>query len=175
MKGRQPLIEEVEYLLARRRLRERERPRLVVEHGYHNSGTICVRGETIENCHLRFPDKEIPIPLALSGLMLCDCMARHHLTPLSIARMQHILTDDPFYRHLGANSFERAERMPRFTRVGLRVYVARLREQIGKALRRGGSMICPEDVLTSETTDSNVVVHRIDLPVLIAHRTIKLT
>jgi hypothetical protein len=60
-----------------------------------------------------------------------------------------------------------------FTHVSLRVYLARLREQIAKALRKGGSMVLPEDALVSETTDSNVVVHRINLPVEIVHRTTK--
>jgi hypothetical protein len=177
MNGREPLgrvVEEVEYLLARRRRRAQERPRLVVVHGHHQPGTICLPGESIDRCHLRFPESEIPIPLALPGLMLCDCMARHHHTPLSVARMERILAGDPFYRRLSTNSFERIEEMPMFTRVALRVYIARLREQIAKALRKGGSMFSPEDALKSETTDSNVVVHRLALPVEVVHRTMKL-
>jgi len=61
-----------------------------------------------------------------------------------------------------------------FTRASLRVYITRLREQIAKALRKGGSIVPPEDALISETTDSNVMVHRINLPVEIVHRTMKL-
>jgi hypothetical protein len=101
-------------------------------------------------------------------------MVRHHHTPLSIARMERILAGDPFYRRLSANAFGRVEATPMFTRVALRVYIARLREQIAKALRKGGSMIPSEDALVSESTESNVVVHRINLPVEIVHRTIKL-
>jgi hypothetical protein len=172
MNGREPLlrvVEEVEYLLARRKRRAQERPSLVIVHGYHQQGTLCVPGETIDRCHLRFPEWEIPIPLALPGLMVCDCMVRHHHTPLSIARMESILTSDPFYCRLGTNSFERIEEMPMFTRVALRVYVARLRERIAKALRKGGSLLLPEEALTSDTAESNVVVHRINLPVKIVH------
>jgi protein-L-isoaspartate O-methyltransferase len=88
--------------------------------------------------------------------------------------MERILAGDSFYRRLGANGFERAEETPMFTRVSLRVYITRLREQIVKALRKGGSMVSPEDALISETSDSNVVVHRINLPVKIIHRTMKL-
>ena len=106
--------------------------------------------------------------------MVVDCMARHLHTPLSIARMERIFTDHSFYRKLGANSFEQIEKLPMFTRVALRVYIARVREQIGKALRKGGSMLLPESALISETTDSNVVVHRIGLPVEIVHLTVKL-
>ncbi len=168
------VVEEVEYLLARRRRRAQERPRLVVVHGHCQPATICLPGESIESAHLSYSDREIPVYLSLPGLMLCDCMVRHPHTQLSVARIERILKNDPFYRRLGTNSFERIEEMPMFTRVALRVYVARLREQIAKALRKGGSMPSPEEALKSETTDSNVVVHRISLPVAIAHRTMRL-
>jgi len=170
----QRIVMEIEYRRARRRHRAQERPRLEVVHGYHRPGTFCVPGETIECSLLRFPEWEIPIHLSLTGLMLCDCMVRHHHTPLSVARMGRILAGDPFYRRLGANGFERPEETPMFTRVSLRVYIARFRKQIAKALRKGGSMVLAEDVLVSETTDSNVVVHRINLPVAVVHQTMKL-
>jgi hypothetical protein len=180
MNGNEPLFrvaEEVEYLLARRRLRAQEHPRLVVVHGHHRPGTICLAGESIEEVHLSYPEREIPIPvrLSLSGLMLCDCMIRFRHTSLSIARMDRILTADPFYRRLGANSFERIEEPPTLARAALRVYIARLREQIAKALKEGGSVLAAENVLLSEKTDSNVAVYRINLPVQVVHRTTKLT
>lgn len=178
MNDKEPIVrvvEEVEYLLTRRKRRAQERPRLEVVHGYHQSGTICVPGETIDGCFLRFPELKIPIPLSLPGLMLCDCLVRHRHTPLSIARLERILTNDPFYRRLGANSFEKIVETPLFTRVSLRVYIARLREQIAKAMRKGGSTLSPEEVLAADATDSNVVVHRITLPVATVHRAVKLT
>jgi hypothetical protein len=177
MNGNEPIasvVEEVEYLLARRQRRAQERPRLEVVHGHHQPGTICIPGETIDRCYLKFPDREIPIFLSLPGLILCDCMVRRHHTPLSIARMERILRNDPFYKLLGANSFERIDEIPIFTRVSLRVYVARLREQIGKGLRKGGSMLSPEDALVSEPTDTNVMLHHIGLPVAVVHHPMKL-
>jgi hypothetical protein len=168
----QPLarvVIEVEYLLARRKLRAQERPRLVVVHGHHQPETICVPGETIDGCHLRFPDCNIPIPLAFPSLMLCDCMVRHH-TLLSVTRIESILTRDPFYGRLGTKSFERIEEMPKFTRASLRVYLTRLRKQVAKALRKGGSTLSAKEALISEMTESNVVLHRIGLPVQILHR-----
>jgi len=168
------IVEEVEYLLARRRYLAQERPRLEVVHGYHQPGTICLPGETIEQCLLRFQDREVPIHLSEPATMVCDCIARHHHSPLSIARMERILVNDPFYRRLGAHGFERIDEMPTFTRASLRVYIARLREQIAKALRKGGSMLPPEEALVSEPTDSNQILHRIALPVAVVHRTMKL-
>jgi hypothetical protein len=176
MNGNEPLariVEEIEYMLARKRHREQERPYLEIMHSHHQPGTVCVPGETIDYCHLRFPQQQIPVPLSLPGLMLCDCMVRHHHIPLSIARLKRILTNEPFYRRLGTNSFERIEEMPTFTSASLRVYITRLREQITKALRKGGSMVSPEDALVSEPTDSNVLVHRVNLPVAVIHRTMK--
>lgn len=170
------IAEEVEYLLARRRWRVRERPRLVVVHGHHRSGTICLPGESIEGALLLYPAQQMPVPvrLSLAGLMLCDCMVRFHHTLLSIGRMERILKFDPFYRRLGANSYGQTENAPKFTRSSLRVYVARLREQIAKAMREGGSSISAGDALVSERTDSNVVVHRLNLPVEIFHQNSKL-
>ena len=58
MNGNEPLvrvIEEVEYLLARRRRRAQERPRLTVVHGQHQMGTICLPGESIEGAHPHIP------------------------------------------------------------------------------------------------------------------------
>jgi hypothetical protein len=141
----------------------------VVVHGHHIAGTICSTGETIERCYLQFPEREVAIPFALPGLMLCDCMVRHRDTPLSIARIEGILTSSPFYRRLGAHSFERTE-VPHFTRASLRVYIARLREKIGCSLRIGGSTLPGDKALISETTESNVVAHRIALPVRIVHQ-----
>jgi hypothetical protein len=173
MSGNEPLgriMEEVEYLLARRRVRAQERPRLVVVHEQRQPSAECSPGEIIDRCYLQYPDREIPIPLALPGLMLCDCMVRYNNTPLSVARMERILAHSAFYRRLGANSFERNERTPHFTRVALRVYLSRLGSQIAKALKKGGSALRKEQVLISETTESNVAVHYLNLPVHILHR-----
>ena len=141
----------------------------MVVHGYHQPRTICLPGESIEGAHLLYPENEIPVYLSPQGLMVCDCMVRHHQMLLSVARMERILARDPFYQRLGTNGFGRVEETPKFTRVALRVYIARLRQQISKALSKGGSMVLPEDALISETTDSNVVLHRINLPVEIVH------
>lgn len=167
------IVIEIEYRRARRSHWARERPRLVVVHGYHLPRTDCLAGESLEGAQLSFPDKVIPVHLSLPGIMVCDCMVRHHHTPLSIARIERILKNSPFYRRLGSNSFERIGHMPIFTPVALRVYVTRLREQIGKALRKGGSMLSPDEALVSESTDSNIVLHSIALPVKVVHRTMK--
>ncbi len=165
----------VDYLIAKRRL-SFVPPRLVIVHGHRQPGTLCLPGESIEGAYLLFAASEVDIPirLSISGLILCDCMVRFHRTPLSIERMERILTADPFYRNLGANTFERIERMSKFTRTSLKIFVARLREQIAKAMREGGSLLSAEAVLVSEATDSNVLVHRINLPVAVIHRDLKL-
>jgi hypothetical protein len=172
--GIRRIVTEIEYRRARRKHWAKERPRLVVVHGYHQPGTVCLAGESLEGAQLSFPDRDIPVHLSLPGLMVCDCLARHHSTPLSVARMEHILARDPFYRRLGANGFERAKEIPKFTRVALRVYIARLRAQIAIALKKGGSTLSAEEALKAETTDSNVVVHCINLPVEVLHRSIRL-
>lgn len=161
----------VDYLIAKRQS-SFVPPRLVIVHGYRRPGTVCLPGESIESAHLQYspPDMVVPVRLSLAGLIVCDCMVRFHHTLLSTRHMERIVTSDPFYRHLGANSFERIKNVPKFTRTSLRVYVARMREQIAKAMKEGGSLLSAEDALASETTDSNVVVHRLNLPVDIIHR-----
>ncbi len=145
-----------------------------MEEYLYGRDTLCLPGETIDRCYLQFTEQEIPIPLALPSLILCDCLVQHHATPLSIARMERILTSNPFYRQLGAHSCERIEDAPHFTRPSLRVYIARLRAQIAKGLKKGCSTLRAEEALRSETTDSNVVVHSISLPVEVLHRTNRL-
>ncbi len=165
------LVVAVDYLIAKRHS-SFMRPRLVMVHGHHQPGGACVPGETLESAHLQYfaPDLVVPIRLSHAGLIVCDCLAQFRQTPLSIRRMERILTTDPFYRRLGANSSQRNEDVPKFTRASLRVYVARLREQIAKALIEGGSLIPVNDVFASEITDSNTAVHRLKLAVEIVHK-----
>lgn len=169
------LKDAVDYLIAKRHSLFMP-PRLVIVHGHRRPGTLCLPGESIESAFLQYsaPELSIPVRLSLAGLMLCDCMVRFHRTPLSIGRMERILRTDPFYRRLGANSFGRIKDSPKFARSSLRVYVARLRKQIAKAIMEGGSLLSVEGALVSETTDSNVMVHRLALPVRIVHRDPKL-
>lgn len=154
----------VDYLMAKRRSLLVP-PRLVMVHGHHQPRTLCLPGENIETAYLQYstPKVTVPLRLSLAGLMLCDCLVRFHHTPLSIARIGQILTSDAFYRRLGANP-------PRFTRASLKIYIARLRMQLDKAMKESGSLLSGKDALVSESTDSNVLVHRLTLPVEIVHQ-----
>ena len=138
----------VDYLIAKRQS-SFVPPRLVIVHGHRRPGTVCLPGESIDGAHLQYStsDMVVPVRLSLAGLVVCDCMVRFHRTLLSIGRMERIVTSDPFYSQLGANSFERIKDVPRFTRTSLRVYVARMRKQIAKAMREGGSLLSAEDAL----------------------------
>jgi hypothetical protein len=55
-------------------------------------------------------------------------------------------------------------------RSSIKVYIRRIRVQIGKVLQEAGTIVRPEAILVSDTTDSNVVVYRLDASVEFRHR-----
>ena len=84
MSGREefrPIVEEIDYLLAERRQRAVERPRLIVVHGHHQPETDCLHGETVEQVLLVFGTKEFPLHLSQTGLLILDCLSRQPLGP----------------------------------------------------------------------------------------------
>ena len=163
-------VEEIEYLLAMRRQQEADRPHLVVLHGYHHPETVCLHGETVEQAYLSFAEQEFPLHLSLTGLVIVDCLARYRQTPLSAVHMERILASDPFYRRLGANAPSGHPAAVRPRRDSIKVYIRRIRVQLGKTLGEAGLNVKPERILVSETTDSNVVVYRLKASVEFRHR-----
>lgn len=143
---------------------------LIVVHGYHQPETTCLHGETVEQAYLSFRGRDFPLHLSATGLLIVDCLCRYHLTPLTAVRLERILALDPFYRRLGANAPWAQPTTIRPRRDSIRVYIQRIRVQIGKALREAGVNVTPGKVLVSETTDSNVVVYQLKVGVEIRHR-----
>lgn len=173
MRGREefrPIVEEIDYLLAERRQKAVEHPRLVVDHGYHQPETDCLPGETVEQAYLAIGTKELPLHLSPTGLLIIDCISRHRWTPLSAAQIERILLSDPFYLRHGANALSGNGAAIRPKRASIRVYIQRIRVQLGEALGEAGMNMKPERILASETTDSNVVVYRLNAKVEIVHR-----
>lgn len=164
-------VEEIEYLLAKRKLRIVERPRFVVVHGYHRPETTCLHGETVEQVLLAFHAKKIPLRLSPTGLLISDCLARYRYTPLSAAHMARILSSDPFYVHLGSNAAKGTSAAIKPKRTSVKVYIQRLRTQLAKGFKEAGLNLPPEKILVSETTDSNVVVYRLNASVEFIHQT----
>jgi DNA-binding response OmpR family regulator len=164
------IVEEIDYMLAERRRRAVERPRIAVVHGHHQPETDCLHGETVEQVYLAFGTREVPLHLSPTGLLIFDCLARHRGTPLSAAQIERILSSDPFYLRHGANAIrsERAAVRPRSA--SIKVYIQRIRVQLGRALREFGLNLKPDTVLISETTDSNMVMYRLKASVEFRHR-----
>ena len=168
--GIRRIVEEIEYLLAKRKLRAMERPRFLVVHGHHQPETTCLHGETVEQVLLAFRARKIPLRLSPTGLLIADCLARYRHIPLSAAHMARIFSSDPFYVHLGANAVKGASAAIKPKRTSVKVYIQRLRTQLAKVLKEAGLNLLPEKVLVSETTDSNVVVYRLNAQVEIVHQ-----
>lgn len=173
MSGREkfePIAEEIDYLLAVQKQRAVERPRLVLVHGHHLPETECLPGETVEQAVLIFGAKEFPLLLSLTGLLITDCLCRHRLTPLSASQIERILSSDPFYLHHGANARSNNRTAIKPKRASIKVYIRRLRVQFEKTLSEAGLSIRSEQILVSETTDSNVVVYGLKVNASFRHR-----
>ena len=173
MKGREdlrPIAEEIDYLLTKRRQKAVERPRLALIHGHHRPETNCLHGETVEQAYLAYEAQKVPLRLSPTGLLIIDCLSRHRPTPLSATHIERILSSDPFYLRHGANALGASRAAVRPRRASIKVYMRRIRVQLGKALKEVGLDVRPEGILVSETTDSNVVVYGLKTNVEVRHR-----
>jgi len=166
----QPIIEEVDYLLAERRQLAADGPHFIVTHGYHRHGTLCLRGETVEQVCLAYRCREFPLHLSPTGLLIVDCLCRYRRTSLTAARIAEILASDPFYMHHGANAHKRNGKVPQPSRASIKVHVQRIREQMAKAFKEAGLNIALNRVLISDMTDSNIVVYRLKAGLELRHR-----
>ena len=155
------IVEEIEYLCAKRMQGMEKHPRFVVVHGHHQPGTLCLQGETVERAYLVFQAREIPLRLSPTGLVIADCLARHRRNLMSAAQIERIFLSDSFYLRLGANALRGARTPIKPRRATVKVYIQRLRAQLAEALKEAGLNVPGDQMLLSETTDSNVVVYRL--------------
>jgi hypothetical protein len=164
------IVAEIEYLLAKRARTSGTRPRLVVSHGHHQAVQHCLPGETIERAWFSVRSGAIPLRLSGNGLVLLDVLARKKPQPLTAAHIERILATDPFYVHLGANGVPAERQRIRLSRKTIKIYIQRLRKQIGKALKKAGFAMRPEEVLISEDTELlNVTAYRLAIPCEFVH------
>ena len=90
----------------------------------------------------------------------------------TIDHIERILAADAFYLHLGANGLSVEKQKIRLTRRTIKIYIQRLRKQIGKALNKVGLSMRPEDVLVSEETELlNVTAYRLAISCEFVHQT----
>jgi hypothetical protein len=168
--GIKQIVDEIEYLRAKRAQMANVTPRLVVVHGYHQAVKDCLPGETIERVSIAVRSDLFQLRLSPKGLVIADIIAQKKPIALTAAHIEQILASDPFYLRLGANAASSPRPTTRLTRKTIKVYIHRLRLQIGKALKKAGLAIPPEKVLVSESTDLlNVTAYRLAIPCEFVH------
>lgn len=168
--GLREVVEEIEYLRAKRAQVASTNPRLVVVHGEHQPLTKCLAGETVEQIGLALRSSVIPLSLSLTGLVVADLLARKRPMLLTASQIEHLLASDPFCVRLGANALRAPRPAVRLARKSIKVYIQRLRWQLGKALKSAGLAMLPEDLLVSESTElSNVTTYRFAIPCEFVH------
>lgn len=156
------VVEEIQYLRAKRAWIARARPRLILVHGHHRAMKDCLPGETIEQAYFSAFSRVTPLRVSPTGLILLDVLARKRPMPLTAAHIERIVTSDEFYVHLGANANSGKRQRIGLNRRTVKVYIPRLYQQIGNGLKEAGTAIHPEEVILSEDTDLlNVKAYRI--------------
>jgi hypothetical protein len=165
-----PIIEELDYLLAERRQLAAEGPHFIVTHGFHNPGTLCLHGETVERACLMYRWQEFPLHVSPTGLLIVDLLCRYRRTLLTAARVEQIMLTDPFYTRHGANGHGVCGNVALPHRTSIRVHIRRIREQMAKTFIEARLNLDPVKVLIAETTDSNIVVYRLKASVEFMHR-----
>ena len=168
--GIRKVVEEIEYLSAKRTQFSSAKPRLVVVHGGHQPLTKCLPGETVEQFGIALRSGMIPLSLSPTGLVVADVLARKRHMLLTAAQIERLLASDAFCVRLGANASPAPRLAVRLTRRSIKVYIQRLRRQLGTALEAAGFAMLPEEILVSERTDlSNVVTYRLAIPCEFIH------
>ena len=162
-----PLVKEIEFILAERRNLRARGLHLIVSHLDHVPGTICAPGEMIGDISLGLP---IPTSLRLSqmSLLLMDCFCRHRI-PLTASCIEQIMISEPFYVDYAANRIGDDRVFAKPDSRTVRVCVSRIRKQMEMIFQELGLTIDPCQILTSEATDSNVTVYRLKATVEIMH------
>lgn len=164
------IVEEIEYLRAKRAWTVRARPRLIVVHGHHKALRDCSPGETIEQASFSVRSRLTRLRVSPTGLVLLDVLARKRPQPLTAGQIERVVSSNPFYLGLGANA--NSTQWPRIglNRRTIKVYIPRLHRQIGKALKEAGLAMRPEEVLLTEDTELlNVKAYRLAIPCQFVH------
>lgn len=168
--GIQEAVAEIEYLRAKRAQVASASPRLVVVHGAHQPLTNCLPGETVEQISLVVHSRTIPLSLSPMGLVIADLLARKRSMFLTASQIEHLLASDPFCIRLGANAPSTPRPAVKLARKSIKVYIQRLRSQLGKTLKTVGLATLPERILVSENTElSNVMTYRFAIPCEFVH------
>jgi hypothetical protein len=168
--GIQQIVEEIEYLRAKRAQTANAILRLVVVHGGHEAVKDCLPGETIEKVSIAVRSDLIQLRLSPKGLVIANVFAQQRPTALTAAHIERIIASDPFYVRLGTNAASSPRPTIRLTRKTIKMYIRRIRLQIGKALKKAGLGILPENILVSECTDLlNLKAYRLAIPCEFVH------
>jgi hypothetical protein len=160
-KSIQPLIEEVEFILAERRDLSARGPVFRIRHRFHLAGTKCAPGEEIVGVVLAHRDSEYQLGLSLSQLFLFDYLARHTHLSQSARQIELGVRADQFYRRYAKNAGGGDAITRLLARSSIRVHVGRIRQALSRAFREAGiQLLDPCDVLVSQETVSNEVGYR---------------
>lgn len=162
------LVEEVDFQLAQRRHLRARGIHLIVTHLYHLPGTFCAPGEMIGDILISRMTEPISLGLSQMSLLLMDCLCRYR-TPLTALRMEQIMNSDPFYLDYAANQIGNDQIIAKPDRRTARVCVPRIQKRMESVFQGLGLRVDPLQILTSEPTDSNVVIYRLKATVEIIH------
>jgi hypothetical protein len=163
------LIEEVDFLLAERRHLRSRGVHLIVKHFDHVPGTVCAPGEMIGDISLGGLNEPVPLGFSHMSLLLMDCLCRYRL-PLSAQRVEQIMNTDRFYIHYAANQIGYDQTIAKPDSRTVRVYVSRIRKRMDTVFQEHRLRLDPLQILTSESTDSNVTVYHLKATVEIVHK-----
>lgn len=162
------LVEELDFVLAEQRhLRQRGVP-LIITHREHILGTLCAPGEMIADIAIGVFPEPVSLGISDTSLLLMDCLCRYRM-PLTARRVEEIMHTDPFYAQYAANGRRRNRYIARPDRHSVRMYVSRIRNQIGKISEEANLSLHPDRILVSEITDSNVMTYRLKATVSYIH------
>lgn len=168
--GIRKVVAEIEYLRAKRTQISTASPRLIIVHGEHQPLTDCLAGETVEQISLSVGSCVFPLSLSPIGLVVADLLARKRPMLLAASQIEHLLASDPFCVRLGANSPSAPRRVVRLARKSIKVYIMRVRRQLGNALNDAGLAMLPENILVSASTElANVMTYRFAIPCEFVH------
>jgi hypothetical protein len=98
-------------------------------------------------------------------LLLFNYFAEHRRLAQCARQIQSGISTDAFYTKHGANAKSGKRQTRRFSHVSIKEYVKRLRGSLAVACGEAGLKLDPDEILVSESTESNEVNYRLRISV----------
>lgn len=145
-----PILEEIEFLIAENKQLVNIGPHLRIHERFHDIGLVCLVRRS----------REFPLRLSPTSRVLVDYLARNRHRLQTAREIEAGIKSNEIYAKFGTYS-KGSTRIGPVHRTTVKVYIPRIREAFGRALREAKLKDNPKDILLTERSETNQVLYRL--------------